>query len=33
MSSHRNSNRERKKSISHHFCPGLPVSLTFCPTR
>jgi len=32
-SSHRNSNREGKKSVFHHFCPGLPVSLTLCPTR
>jgi len=32
-SSQRNSNREGKKSVLHHFCPGLPVSLTLCPTR
>jgi hypothetical protein len=30
-SSHKNSNREETKSVFHHFCPGLPVSLTFCP--
>jgi len=27
-SSHKNSNRERTKSVFHHFCPGLPVSLS-----
>jgi len=32
-SSHRNSNREGKKSVFHHFCPGLPVSLTLCHTK
>jgi len=33
MSSHRNSNREGKKSVFHHFCPGLSASLTLYPTR
>ena len=32
-SSHKNSNSEKTKSISHHFCPGLPVSLTLCPIK
>jgi hypothetical protein len=32
-SSHKKSNREERKSVSRHFCPGLPVSLTFCPVR
>jgi hypothetical protein len=32
-SSHKDSNREGTKSVFHHFCPGLLVSLTFCPTR
>jgi len=27
-SSHRDSNREETRSVFHHFCPGLPVSLT-----
>jgi len=32
-SSHKDSNREGTNSVSHHFCLGLPVSLTFCPIR
>jgi hypothetical protein len=33
MSSHKssNSNKEGVQSVSHHFCPSLPVSLTLCP--
>jgi hypothetical protein len=33
MSSHKssNSNKEEEQSVFHHFCPGLPVSLTLCP--
>jgi hypothetical protein len=33
MSSHKssNSNKEEVQSVFHHFCPGLPVSLTLCP--
>jgi hypothetical protein len=32
-SSHKssNSNKEGVQSVSHHFCPGLPVLLTLCP--
>jgi hypothetical protein len=32
-SSHKNSNsnKEEAQSAFHHFCPGLPVSLTLCP--
>jgi hypothetical protein len=30
-SSHKSSNREGMKSVFHHFCPGLPVSLTLYP--
>ena len=29
--SHKNSNSEKTKSMFHHFCLGLPVSLTLCP--
>ena len=32
-SSHKNSNSKKTKSIFHHFCPGLPVSLTLCPIK
>jgi len=32
-SNHKDSNREGTKSVFHYFCPGLPVSLTFCPIR
>jgi hypothetical protein len=32
-SSHEDSNGKGTKSVFHHFCPGLPVSLTFCPIR
>jgi len=32
-SSHKNSNRKETKSVFHHFCRGLPVSLTLCLTR
>ena len=32
-SSHKHSNREVTKSVFHHFCSGLPVSLTFCRIR
>jgi len=32
-SSHKDSNKEGTKSVFYHFCPSLPVSLTFCPTR
>ena len=28
---HENSNSKDTKSVFHHFCPGLPVSLTLCP--
>jgi hypothetical protein len=32
-SSHKssNSNKEEVQSVFHHFCPGLPLSLTLCP--
>ena len=32
-SNHKNSNRKEAKSVFHHFCPGLPVSLTLCPIK
>jgi len=32
-SSHTDSNREGTKSVFYHYCPGLPVSFTFCPIR
>jgi len=32
-SSPKNSNRKEAKSVSHPFCPGLPVSLTLCPIK
>jgi hypothetical protein len=32
-SSHKDGNREGTKSFFHYFCPGVPVSLTFCPIR
>jgi hypothetical protein len=31
--SHKNINRKGTKSVFHHFCTGLPVSLTLCPIR
>jgi len=32
-SSHKDSDREGTKSIFRHFCPDLPLSLTFCAVR
>jgi len=32
-SGHEDSKSEGTKSVFHHFCPGLPVSLTYCPIR